>query len=214
MVFAPWQCWPALPAQGFPEQARDLIARLAGQPDPARPLNPLMLKTLADKPPGNLTELAKRYREVLVAIDQEWQTLLAQATASGMAAPTVLPDADREELRQVLYGVDAALNGPFGRSVLEPLPDRASQEARDKLLKPVVEWRAKGPRTLPRAMVLEDAAPSKSRTFSSRQSEPVPRPHRAAAVLADLEVQPIVSHSRTARAGWIWPTRLPTSAIR
>jgi mono/diheme cytochrome c family protein len=180
-VFGPWHAVAALPEKEFAARASALSAQLVAHPDPAHPVNPLVVKAFADRPPRTLAEAAQRYGELLNAVDQRWQEIVKQAAAAGKPAPAALPEPAAEELRQVFYGPDAAPNvamNPVGD--LDLLPDRPSQAQLQELRKAVETWRATGAGAPPRAMVLEDAPqPYQPRVFlrgsPSNLGEPVPR---------------------------------------
>jgi hypothetical protein len=128
-----------------------------------------------------LAEAAKRYGELLNAVDRRWQETVQQAVAARKAVPAALPEAAAEELRQVFYGPDGPPNvamNPVGD--LDLLPDRPSQAQLQELRKAVETWRATGAGAPPRAMVLEDAPkPYEPRVFlrgsPSNLGEFVPR---------------------------------------
>jgi hypothetical protein len=174
-VWAPWHALADLPEKDFAARAAELCARL-GQPDPARPINPVVAKAFAGRPPGSLKEAAQRYGELLNAADKLWQEAVQRGPA-----PAGLPDPAEEELRQVFYGPDAPPNvamNPVGD--LDLLPDRPSQAKLQELRKAVETWRVTGPGAPPRAMVLEDApTPYQPRVFlrgnPNNPGEAVPR---------------------------------------
>jgi hypothetical protein len=180
-VWAPWHALADLPEKEFATKASELCARLAATPDPARPVNPLVARALAEKPPKTLTEAAQRYGEVLNKVEQAWQEQLKQAAEAKRPPPPALSDPAQEELRQAFHGSDAPANVallPYGD--LSLLPDRASQGKLQELRKAVEQWRATGPGAPPRAMVLHDLpAPGKPRVFRrgnpNNPGEEVPR---------------------------------------
>jgi mono/diheme cytochrome c family protein len=65
-----------------------------------------------DPPPKSLAEVAQRYGELFIKVDEEWQTALKQAKEKNQPPPTALANADAEELRAVLYGPDAPATIP------------------------------------------------------------------------------------------------------
>jgi hypothetical protein len=179
-VFEPWHVFAVLPERDFAARAKAVCERLVSRPDKSRPVNPLIIKAFAGRPPQTLAEAARRYGELLNEVDKLWQETQAGA-AKNMTAPNSLPDPALEELRQAFYGPDSAPNvamSPFGD--LDLLPDRPSQDRLQKLRKAVETWRATGPGAPPRAMVLVDAVvPVSPRVFlrgnPNNQGETVPR---------------------------------------
>lgn len=159
-AMAPWHALAALPEKDFAARAKDLIGNWAFQPDPARPLNPLIVFALASRPPGSLPDAAGRYGDVLNQVEALWQ----EAERRGLKK---LPDAAQEQLRQVFHGPAAAPNLQRGLiSDLQLLPDRASQGKLQELDKAVEQYRINGPGAPPRAHTLVDApTPYQARVF-------------------------------------------------
>jgi len=181
-VFAPWHAFAALPEKDFAEKSVSLAARFADAPVPAHPINPLLARAFAAKPPRTLGEAAQRYGELLNDVEKRWQATVSQGKAMpGGKPPAALPDPTQEELRQVFHGPDGPPNiamNPVGD--LDLLPDRPSQAKLQELRKAVETWRATGPGAPPRAMALEDApTPFEPRVFRrgnpNNLGEPVPR---------------------------------------
>jgi hypothetical protein len=179
-VWAPWHAFVDLPEKDFAARASEMCSQLR-HPDPARPVNPLVAKAFADRPPGTLKEAAERYGELLNAADKLWQEAVRQVGQAQAPPPAALPDPAEEELRQVFHGPDGPPNvamNPVGD--LDLLPDRPSQAKLQELRKAVETWRATGPGAPPRAMVLEDApTPYQPRVFlrgnPNNRGEAVPR---------------------------------------
>ena len=154
-VFAIWHALADLPAADFSSQAAALLAGFA-EPQRATQVNSLILAAVLAKPPTNLAELAARYAEVLSAIDGEWREHVDKAQQESHP-PAPLEEPPREALHRVFYGADSPVilqRTPIGD--LDLLPDRGSQEERNKLLGAVEKWRATGAGAPPRAMSLED----------------------------------------------------------
>jgi hypothetical protein len=144
-VWAPWHTLAALPEKEFAARATELIAQWQ-QPNAEMPINALVARVLAEKPPRTLTEAAQRYAELVNTNES-----LAQ-TGQGLDAP-------RQELREVVRGADAPANVAMSTfSELELLPDRPAQGRLQELRKAVEQWRASGPGAPPRANTLVDAA--------------------------------------------------------
>jgi hypothetical protein len=179
-VFAPWHAFAAQPEKNFADEAKTVLAKFPVD-DAARSLNLLVRALFAERPPASLTEVAKRYSELLNRIDERWQQLREQARAADQPLPTALPDANEEELRQVFYGHETPPN--IARALfndLALLPDRPAQDEMQKLRRAVEDWRANGPAAPPRAMVLVDARkPYDPRVFirgnPQRMGDAVPR---------------------------------------
>ena len=178
-VFALWHDLAALPEKDFAVRAVAVVKQFAAGGE--RPINALVLKAFADKPPRTLKEAAGRYGDLLNAIEKKWPETRKHAAAE-------------EELWQVFHGPGAAPNVPrslFGELAL--LPDRPSQAQLQALRKQVEQWRANGPAAPPRAMVLVDVkTPVEPRVFRrgspNNLGEAVPR--RFLQVLAGKKRRP------------------------
>lgn len=179
-VLAVWNLCSQLPDADFATQAAAVIARLAAEPDPARTVNPLVIRAFQEKPPQKLSDVAERYAELLNGIEKEWQAVVQQ-TAGIQTPPTSMSDLDKEGLRQVFHAANAPTRiRPSAIDDLELLPDRASQAKLQELRKAIESFRAEGPAAPPRAMVLEDAPVSyEPRVFKrgspNNQGDSVPR---------------------------------------
>ena len=211
-VFAIWHAMADLPAADFSSQA---AALLAGFAEPQRPaeVNPLILAAVVAKPPANLAELAARYAEVLSEIDGEWQKRVEKAKQASHP-PAPLEEHEREALRHVFYGADSPAilqRSPIGD--LDLLPDRGSQEERNKLLGAVEKWRATGAGAAARHVARRSAASPCSARFRARQPQQSAR-GRAAPVLTRALEPANRSRLPTAAAGWNWPKRSPSATIR
>jgi mono/diheme cytochrome c family protein len=156
-VFAPWHALAALPEREFPDRAREFCAELARPSGPARPVNPVLVRALAEHPPRSLAELARIYGEVLNWTEAIWEES-SRRSALNRTEPAPLPDPALEQLRQVFHGRDAPPNlplAPFGDLAL--LPDRPSQARLKELRAAFEDWLVKGPGAPPRAMSLKDS---------------------------------------------------------
>ncbi len=101
-VFVAWHDFAELPAESFADVAVDVCDRIATEAD----CNPLVLAAFT-QPPTSMVEVADRYGDLLTEIEAQWQAALHTAAEQGHDAPSELPDADAEQLRQVLYADDS-----------------------------------------------------------------------------------------------------------
>jgi hypothetical protein len=155
-VFSLWHACATLPEKEFAAQAKTLCAQIAGPRPAIHPVNPLIAKAFIEKPPKNLADVARRYSAVLNEVDQRWQAILAENRKSKIENQKSNLDPAEEEVRQAFYAADSPPNVkmlPYGD--LDLLPDRPSQAKLQELRKAVEDFRAKGPGSPPRAMVLE-----------------------------------------------------------
>lgn len=98
-VFLPWLRYAELKDQEFANRSADVTRQLSSQADK---INPRIAAAFVE-PPVSAADVAKRYQQVFAAVDDKWQTALAEARSAGKPVPHKLPDPHDEALRQVLY---------------------------------------------------------------------------------------------------------------
>ncbi|MBX3437410.1 MAG: PSD1 domain-containing protein [Planctomycetaceae bacterium] len=170
-IFGPWHVLTQLPGEGFPDAARAAISVLNEAPDANPRTNAQVKQALQSAALATKDDVARVYGELLAGVQEEWIKLRDSDVAA-------LPDADREEVRQVLY----ADNSPIAAKD-EELQRLLGRDKRDKLTKfkrAVEEHQATSPGAPPRAMVMNDAAQPVQphilvRGNPGRQGDPVPR---------------------------------------
>jgi hypothetical protein len=89
-----------LPEKEFATNAKPIAAKWASE-QPA--INPVVAKALNGDALNSLKAVADAYTKLFKDIDAEWKSALDAAKKATNAAPTSLPSADKEALRQVLY---------------------------------------------------------------------------------------------------------------
>ncbi len=182
-IFAPWFAFSALPEKEFETKAKELTAKLPGMSEGTNAINPDVAAAFAEGP-NSLKQAAERYGKLFGEVDKQWRELLAakgqtnNAAATNAPPPTALPDANREALRQILYGENAPPEIEAGS--LRRLLDTPAQQKLRALQRKVDELDATHPGAPPRAMALEDnASPYTPHVFvrgnPSNQGEEVPR---------------------------------------
>jgi mono/diheme cytochrome c family protein len=108
-VFAPWFELSKLSETNFTTEAQPILARLASDAPGA---NAIIAKAIVEKKPESLRPVAEVYEKLLQEIDGAWATACKNAAKEKQAAPTALPDAQCEALRQVLYAEKSPVNLP------------------------------------------------------------------------------------------------------
>jgi len=108
-VLAPWFELSKLSETNFTAEAQPIFARLATDEPGA---NAVVAKAIVEKKPESLKQVAEVYEKLLQEIDGTWATACKNAAKEKQAAPTALPDAQREALRQVLYAEKSPVNLP------------------------------------------------------------------------------------------------------
>src|SRR5437867_8399762 len=78
-----------------------------------------VVQAFAGDPPGSMKEVAERYGKLFADADKRWHELRDEHEKKSdgsekAGAPTVLPDANQEALREVLYGELSPVNLPAG----------------------------------------------------------------------------------------------------
>jgi hypothetical protein len=202
-VLAIWHALAALPREQFSAQSGAVVQKLIAEGShdlkSERPIHPLVAGAFLGKPLKELADAARTYGELLTGVEKLWQQALADAKAANQPAPAALADSQLEALRQVLYGLNTpAMVARSSVTELMLLPDRDSQNVRNKLLKAIEDWRASGPAAPPRAMALVDLPePVQPRVFTrgnpNQPGDEVPR--RFLRVLSEGEPAPFANGS-------------------
>jgi cytochrome c553 len=159
-VFGPWHQLAELPAEGFADKAKQIVAGLSDAADAQLRTNALLKQALAASPPQSMVDVATVYGRLLSDVHQQWVKLQGEkpAAVAGAAAPTAataLPDAAAEELRQVLYAEKnpTVVTADESRRFF----NRAVKDKLAELRKAVDSFKANSPAAPPRAMVMNDA---------------------------------------------------------
>lgn len=157
-VWLPWQHLASLPRSSFARDAAEVLNSPSTNNGSKPRANPLVLQALRKSPPTSLAEAARRYGQLLNAIEKKWQATLKSARQQNTAPPQRLPDAAEEALRRVFHGPAAPPDVPrtFGWGFLALLPDRPAQAAYKELRKALETWMYNGKGAPPRAMVLHE----------------------------------------------------------
>ncbi|MGE3822434.1 MAG: PSD1 and planctomycete cytochrome C domain-containing protein, partial [Isosphaeraceae bacterium] len=157
-ALAPWHALATMPPDepAFAERAASLLETLLATQKPDKPVNPIVVRALAEARPRSLAEVAAVYSRLLNGVEAVGGEHHRRALLEGRdAGPLPIPAA--QELWEVFHGPDAPPDlPPTAISKLELLPDRASQAKLQELQKAVETWRATGPGAPPRATSVVD----------------------------------------------------------
>jgi cytochrome c553 len=150
-VFDVWFALAALPETNFAARAKELCASFASVGDSTQRINPVVAAAFsAENPPASLKEVSERFNKLFAGVDEEWRRLQTNSTAT-----KTLPDADREALRQVLYGSGTPIMA-LDSGDLQRFMDTPAQQKLRALRRKVDETDATHPGAPPRAMALLD----------------------------------------------------------
>jgi hypothetical protein len=150
-IFSPWFELAALPQAGYATNATPLIATFAS--DPAK-VNASVVQALSKVVSNSPAATVGVINALFEKIDSEWTDLVTAAGKENNPAPTALKEADREALRQVIYGenMPVCLPKAEAESILaRPIGD-GTAPIRNKI--EALNWTHPG--APPRAMALED----------------------------------------------------------
>jgi hypothetical protein len=136
-VWAPWHALRGIESKEVAAKGSSAIAKLAE--DKSKPINPLVLAALNEKPIASMQDAAGRYAKVIAGFDKKEK----------------LADANEEQLRQVLYGELTPTNVSLAEA--DSLFQRDDQSKIRELRKKVDALTVTHPGAPAKAMVLNDA---------------------------------------------------------
>jgi hypothetical protein len=160
-IFAPWFELAALNESEF---AAKVSERLTAFTHDSSRANPAVANALAGQVTNSLAQVVAAYSKLFREVDDEWKAALEAAAKEKKNAPTALPDANREAIRQLLYAENSPpsltedeVRRMHGRRLGEgaaPMRNRIS----------ALDWTHVG--APPRAMAMADRAnPGNSHVF-------------------------------------------------
>jgi hypothetical protein len=159
-VLGPWIKLSKLSEQNFLEQANGVLESFATNPPS---VNPKVLSAIQKSKAKSLGEVAGAYAGLFKETETEWQHALSSAKSENRPAPTVLADAESEQLRRFLYS-EGALNLP--RSETDRILARRLGEGAAPIRNKIEALNWTHPGAPPRAMaLLESAQPHNSRVL-------------------------------------------------
>ncbi len=184
-VFGPWLEFGEIPAAEFAAKAGEIAQRAAKNAE----LHPLVAQLFEAGAPASLEEVAQRYNTLFAGIDDEWRKLAADSIAKSAAlndadlevpvlklqqqaiarmdeveATLPLPDAAREQLRQVLIAKDSPMKIPptlYSGSRLFSVEDTKTL---DGLARPIADL-GKHPGAPIRLMALREDKPADAKVL-------------------------------------------------
>lgn len=188
-VLAPWRAFAALPAGEFEPKAAELARKLA-EADPARPIDPVVLKALSVDPPKSLAEVARRYGELFERAAKSY------APNPEIGPPATIPDPALAPIHDRLAAAEGPISIPSEK--LGRVFNRAEREKLQAIEKTVAELDVAHPGSPARAMVVNDAPkPTDPHVFirgnPGRPGQAVPR--RFLRVLSGGEAKPFADGS-------------------
>ncbi|HEV8605147.1 MAG TPA: PSD1 and planctomycete cytochrome C domain-containing protein [Tepidisphaeraceae bacterium] len=136
-VWGPWHALRGIESKEVASKGSSTIAKLAE--DKSKPINPLVLAALSEKPIGSMQDAAGRYAKLIAGFDKKEK----------------LADANEEQIRQVLYGELTPTNVSVAEA--DSLFGRDDQSKIRELRKKVDALKVTHPGAPAKAMVLNDA---------------------------------------------------------
>lgn len=187
-----WMELLKLPADGFAEKARPVLAKWQALPagTVAGQCNPVVQQAFAADAPATRLDVPRIYGRLLTDAYALWQTAGGNADALGK-----LP-AEQRQLAEILLGKDAPTD--IERGDLRQYLSRADRNKFQELQKKVESFQATSPLAPPRAMVVSDKPrPEEPRVFirgkQDRPGQQVPR--QFLLVLSEQKRQPFTDGS-------------------
>ncbi len=151
-IFKPWFDFAALPTSNFAARAIAVIETLKAGGG-SNVVNSLIVRRIVEgDSPASLKDIAERYNKLFAEVDTEWRR-----TLTNQPALKTLPEADREALRQVLYGEGMPI-AKLDSGDLRAFMDTPAQQKLRALKRKVDELDATHAGAPPRAMALLDNA--------------------------------------------------------
>ena len=147
-VMTPWNVLSALSEAEFAAKAAEILKTFQDKPDPAKPINPVVLRSLASSPPSRPADFASRYGELLSELNTRWET------ASKAGAKT-LPEPEWEAIRGVFLGEGGVFRVDLGS--VGSLMNTEERNRQTALKNVVAALNVDHPGSPPRAMVMNDA---------------------------------------------------------
>jgi len=108
-IFIPWFALAALGTNDFQANAVKALDSLASKPDPAKPVNPVVLSALRDANATNFPAAAQAFGTALLNADTAWTDAREAARKVGQAEPSQLTEPHREALRALLHAPDSPI---------------------------------------------------------------------------------------------------------
>ncbi|MBA4147683.1 MAG: DUF1553 domain-containing protein [Verrucomicrobia bacterium] len=154
-IFAPLSAFAALPENEFTNKAPEITANLLADSSSVT-LNPFVTEILEHGTPASLKELADRYGKLFTETRKAWHDFVAENGANnpGSPLPITLPDPNREEIRQLLYGKSSPFE--LSEAEVQKLFEVPAIERTRELRRQIDELEALHPGAPPRAMSLVD----------------------------------------------------------
>lgn len=199
-VFGPWHKFDALKEIDFAQQAPAVVAAILEEAQgekPKTPTNRLVVEALRKETPQSMLDVAKLYGGLFEQVEADWKKLAdSKSRKPDDPAPTALPDAAAEEVRQILYRPDSPTVVSFDDArMIFDRKVRGEVEAKQKKIDALV---VTSPGAPPRAMSLVDTTPPFDpkvfiRGDAARPGDAVPR--QFLKVLAGDERKPFADGS-------------------
>jgi Protein of unknown function (DUF1553)/Protein of unknown function (DUF1549)/Planctomycete cytochrome C len=154
-VFVAWREFAQLPEKQFAARSGDVLAKLEAAPTASEAtgrINTVVRDAFIHTPPKSMRDVVAQYGKLLVEAERRWKRLVKDSPRD--KPPLRLPDANWEELRQILYREDSPAF--IAADDVKRVLDRAARNQLTKLDNKIEALRANSPAAPPRGMVLND----------------------------------------------------------
>ncbi len=107
-IFIHWHRFAAIPPEEFATKAPAVLQELNQQNANGESASPHpLVSERFQTPPASMRDVAERYGDLFSSIHQEWKQKLEEAKQANAPTPVGFEDANREQLRLILYGPNA-----------------------------------------------------------------------------------------------------------
>ena len=170
-ILGPWVRYSNLSDDAFDKQANKITNQVKRDDS----VNPLVRQALSEGHPTSMAQVARVYGRLFSDVHDQWKNL----SKKGKSAKSGFPDADREEIRKLIYAEKSPIH-PTRREVNRIVNNNTVRREQRKLFPKIFKLKTEHPGSPARAMALQDTRkPRNSRILirgeARRYGDEVPR---------------------------------------
>ena len=170
-ILGPWVRYSNLSDDAFDKQANKITNQVKRDDS----VNPLVRQALSEGHPTSMAQVARVYGRLFSDVHDQWKNL----SKKGKSAKSGFPDADREEIRKLIYAEESPIH-PTRREVNRIVNNNTVRREQRKLFPKIFKLKTEHPGSPARAMALQDTRkPRNSRILirgeARRYGDEVPR---------------------------------------